>query len=245
MSFIDSINKHSNGIIGTIFVHLFVFVWFNLENMSFTILNPKAKVVTVLDFSQEVIEIDENISDITDNNNNNQEILNVVSDASKKETDYSSEASFFDEQQANKEVMEELKTLEENEFKTLSTDNPELEKVDDINPNLIKEDAEKNKDASYGSNIIATANFYLPNRQALIKKVPSYKCQTQGVIRINIKVNNKGKIILKEIDINNSNSNDDCIIKNAMNYVDKWKFSQDFNDNNRKSGWIEFTYLRQ
>ena len=245
MSFIDSINKHSNGIIGTIFVHLFVFVWFNLENMSFTILNPKAKVVTVLDFSQQEIEIDETTTELTDNNNNSQQITNVVSDASKEETTYSSEENLFDEQQANKEVLDELKALEENEFKTLSSDNPELEKVDHINPNLIKEDAEKNKEASYGSNIIATANFYLPNRQALIKRVPSYKCQSQGVIRINIKVNNKGKIIWKEIDANKSNTNDECIIKNAMDYADKWKFSQDFNDNNRKSGWIEFTYLKQ
>ena len=50
MNILDAIVKYNHGIIGTLAVHMILFVWFNVENMSFTVINPKEKVVAVLDY---------------------------------------------------------------------------------------------------------------------------------------------------------------------------------------------------
>ena len=68
MNILDAIVKYNHGIIGTLAVHMILFVWFNVENMSFTVINPKEKVVAVLDYLDDSpqIEIDETSSDLPD-----------------------------------------------------------------------------------------------------------------------------------------------------------------------------------
>ncbi len=114
-----------------------------------------------------------------------------------------------------------------------------------INPQLIDEQAENNKDAAFGKDVIATASYSLIGRTALHKKTPSYKCKQQGIVRVTIKVNQKGKVIHHEIDQKNTTTSHECLISAALNYVNEWRFSQDFDDEIKKSGWVEFKYIKQ
>ena len=58
MNILDAIVKYNHGIIGTLAVHMILFVWFNVENMSFTVINPKEKVVAVLDYLDDSPQIE-------------------------------------------------------------------------------------------------------------------------------------------------------------------------------------------
>ncbi len=246
MTFLDTIVKHNYGIIGTLAVHMLLFVWFNIENMSFTIIDPHEKVVAVLDFTEAEAEIP---NKEINSEAQGTELSNVVTNQDQKETSFTNEDHYFDQQQANKEVLEELKELESNVFKSYSADNPTLNKTEtpnnSINPNLIKEDAKENENASFGSNILATATYSLSNRKFLYQKIPSYKCKEQGVVRINIKVNQKGNVVNNEINESKTNTSNDCLRQIALNYSKMWRFNQNFDDDDRKRGWIEFKFLAQ
>ena len=66
MNIVDVIIKYNHGIIGTLAVHMILFVWFNINNMSFTVIDPKEKVVAVLDYIDDspMIELEDNIQDV-------------------------------------------------------------------------------------------------------------------------------------------------------------------------------------
>ena len=54
------IEKHQNAIAGTLIVHVLVFVWLNIQQISFYTIQPKEKVVATLDFSLEELDEIEN-----------------------------------------------------------------------------------------------------------------------------------------------------------------------------------------
>ena len=244
MNIVDVIIKYNHGIIGTLAVHMILFVWFNIENMSFTVINPKEKVVAVLDYIDDspILDIETNSQD--QEAFDSEPITNVTANTNIDKTTYTSS---FDTEKADQQVLEELKKLEADEFETISLDNPELleEESSSINPQLIDEEAKENKEASFGNDVVATASYSVKNRIALFKKTPSYKCKQQGIIRILIKVNQKGKVVNHEIDVNKTSTDSECLINSALEYVKEWRFSQDFNDELKKSGWVEFKYIKQ
>ena len=51
MKFLVLIEKHQNAIIGTIIVHVLIFVWLNIQNISFYVIQPKEKILATLDFT--------------------------------------------------------------------------------------------------------------------------------------------------------------------------------------------------
>lgn len=244
MNILDAIVKYNHGIIGTLAVHMILFVWFNVENMSFTVINPKEKVVAVLDYLDDSpqIEIDETSSDLPDIVS--EKAKNVTANANLEKTTFTSS---FDTEKADQEVLDELKKLEADEFENIRLDNPKLieEQNSTINQQLIDEQAQENKEASFGKDVIATASYFLKGRTALIKKIPSYQCKQQGVVRIRIKVSQKGKVVFYEVDPNLSSTNSECLLSSALNYAKQWRFSQDFEDELKKSGWVEFKFIKQ
>ena len=244
MNILDAIVKYNHGIIGTLAVHMILFVWFNVENMSFTVINPKEKVVAVLDYLDDSpqIEIDETSSDLPDIVS--EKAKNVSANANLEKTTFTSS---FDTEKADQQVLDELKKLEADEFENIRLDNPKLieEQNSTINQQLIDEQAQENKKASFGKDVIATVSYSLKDRTALIKKIPSYQCKQQGVVRIRIKVSQKGKVVFYEVDPNLSSTNSECLLSSALNYAKQWRFSQDFEDELKKSGWVEFKFIKQ
>ena len=77
------------------------------------------------------------------------------------------------------------------------------------------------------------------------QQIPSYICNEYGVVRLDIKVNQKGKVIYTKINPKFTTTNNVCLLQNAINYSKKWRFNSDFQQPQRVSGWIEFVYLSQ
>ena len=79
----------------------------------------------------------------------------------------------------------------------------------------------------------------------ILQKIPSYLCDTTGLVRLNIKVSSKGLVTDCKVDFSKTNTNNECLIKNAINYANNWKFDQDFSSSQKQIGWIEFAYISQ
>lgn len=256
MNVIDFIEKHKYGIIGTVFLHMILFIYLTSEVVEFGKYEPKEKVIMEIDFSEENPEeqVDFENDDSQTSDAQEQDVSNVAANANQEQTTYTN-ANSFSKSQADQEVWNELMALEANEYGKInankaanSSDNGNGDNESEnptVNPNLVKQDAKENKNASFGSSIRATATYSVKGRTMQLQGIPAYKCQTEGIVRINIKVNQKGEVIGREIDESKTNTQNDCLRSEALEYAKKWHFTQNFDDPIRVPGWIEFKYVAQ
>jgi outer membrane biosynthesis protein TonB len=248
MQFFNFIEKFKFSIIGVLILYVSVFVWSNWLIVKTNVPQEiKDETIAVLDFSKDPV-VEEEIPENPENpiNPNNTNLENVSANIEKEKTTYTNS---FSKSQAEKEVWDELKAMEAAEFNSLKGDNPkEIEKSkpdDNSNPNLVKEGASKNDKAGYGMDVQAIVTYYVKDRNVLSDKKPSYLCKSEGIVRVNIKVNQKGQVVSKSIDESKTNTQNECLRNAALEYAGLWKFNQNFNDELRKQGWIEFKYQAQ
>ncbi|MCT4581999.1 MAG: energy transducer TonB [Flavobacteriales bacterium] len=248
MNFFEFIERHKFSILGTIVIHIIIFVWMNLQLVQSRPYVANERVVMRLDFTEEEDETTEDEESLaaTEQLNGSSPLTNVVANANQEKTTYTNQS--FSKSKADQEVLDELKKLEAEEFNSIKheqedeTTNNSSRTVD---PGLVKEDAESNENASYGNDVRATANYFLPNRTPQHQPTPSYKCTAEGIVTLKIKVNQKGRVASLAIDETKTNTQNECLRNEALKYAKKWRFTQDFNDVAKKSGWIKFTYVSQ
>jgi hypothetical protein len=249
---LEFIERNKFSIIIALIVHMGLFVWFNVQIVFKGNPYEGERVVAVIDFSAEPdpepepLTPEEIAESQTNENVAAQNAMNVAANANQDKTTYTNS---YSKAEIDKQVWEELKGNQSSELLKNSNSKTKEEKTTpdskDINKNLVKEDAEKNDNAAYGNDVVAVASYSVPGRSPLQKFVPSYKCKVQGVVRVNIKVDQKGKIQTPEIDETKTNTQNECLRLEALEYARKWIFDQNFTGPLRVSGWIEFKYIAQ
>ena len=94
--------------------------------------------------------------------------------------------------------MNDVKKYEQNEFESLSLDNPILKKNKELSTENNDEKPKKFKSLAKTSS--ATAKYYCKGRNMIFQKIPSYLCNATGLVRLSIKVNSKGLVTDCKID---------------------------------------------
>tara|TARA_Y100000768_G_C23975501_1_gene682843 strand:- start:1603 stop:2322 length:720 start_codon:yes stop_codon:yes gene_type:complete len=239
MNFLVLLEKHQNAILGTLIVHILIFVWLNIQNVSFYIIQPKEKILATLDFTSP--ENNLITKDLKESFSNNEVVVtNAASNYDKAKDMSASQKKALAEK-----VVVDVKKFEKKQFNDFGKDNPIIE-------NSLQEN-EKTKDNSESKTVnkslkkisSATAKYFCENRNMILQKIPSYLCNQTGKVRLNIKVNPKGEVTDCRVDNSETNTSNNCLIENAINYAKNWKFNQDFSSTQRQEGWIEFIYLSQ
>ena len=236
MKILHFIEKHQNAIAATLMIHVFIFVWLNMQHISFYTIKPKEKVVATLDFTLDQLnEMEMKEQELDGKNPIN--LNNVTSNfASDKPTNKSVQAKKIEQ-----EVLNELTQFENETFNALSQDNPTL--TESQIPDENQDNVVQNK--SVGKTNEAIAKYFVDGRYTLIQNVPSYLCNSSGKVRLTIRVNQKGIVTDCKVDNAKTTTLDECLISNAIEYTRNWKFNSDFNQGNRVDGWVEFIYLSQ
>jgi len=239
MNFLVLLEKHQNAILGTLIVHILIFVWLNIQNVSFYIIQPKEKVLATLDFTtpeNNLIpkETKENYSD------NEVEVTNAASNYDKEEDMSASQKKALEDK-----VLEDVKKFEKKQFNDFGKDNPVLDNSPHKNEKIKDNSISKTVNKSLKKTSNATAKYFCENRNMILQKIPSYLCNETGTVRLTIKVNPKGEVTDCKVDNSKTNTFNQCLIENAINYAKNWKFNQDFSSTLRQEGWIEFIYLSQ
>lgn len=239
MNFLVLLEKHQNAILGTLIVHILIFVWLNIQNVSFYIIQPKEKVLATLDFTtpeNNLIpkETKENYSD------NEVEVTNAASNYDKEEDMSASQKKALEDK-----VIEDVKKFEKKQFNDFGKDNPVLDNSPRENEKIKDNSISKTVNKSLKKTSNATAKYFCENRNMILQKIPSYLCNETGTVRLTIKVNPKGEVTDCKVDNSKTNTFNQCLIENAINYAKNWKFNQDFSSTLRQEGWIEFIYLSQ
>lgn len=236
MNFLVLIEKYQNAIIGALIVHVLIFVWLNVQNVSFYVIQPKEKIVATLDFTEKLI------GPTAESRINNSLIEDVELTNSASNYDQKKEISASQKEYLSQEVIDEVKNYEKKQFDDLGKDNPTIKEKAKVQE-IVAENEIVNKSLGKTSN--ATAKYFCEDRNMRVQQIPSYMCNETGTVRLNIKVSPKGEVTDCKIDDALTNTSNSCLLKNALNYAKNWKFNQDFSKTQKQIGWIEFIYISQ
>ena len=236
MNFLVLIEKYQNAIIGALIVHVLIFVWLNVQNVSFYVIQPKEKIVATLDFTEKLIV------PTPENRINNSLIEDVELTNSASNYDQKKEISASQKEYLSQEVIDEVKNYEKKQFDDFGKDNPTIKEKAKVQE-IVAENKIVNKSLGKTSN--ATAKYFCKDRNMRVQQIPSYMCNETGTVRLNIKVSPKGEVTDCKIDDALTNTSNSCLLKNALNYAKNWKFNQDFSKTQKQIGWIEFIYISQ
>ena len=239
MNFLVLLEKHQNAILGTLIVHILIFVWLNIQNVSFYIIQPKEKVLATLDFTTPENNLipKKSKENFTDN-----EI--VVTNAASN-YDQEKDMSASQKKALEEKVIEDVKEFEKKQFNDFGKDNPVKDNSPLENEKIKDNSISKTVNKSLKKTSNATAKYFCENRNMILQKIPSYLCNQTGTVRLTIKVNPKGEVTDCKVDNSETSTSNQCLIENAINYAKNWKFNQDFSSTQRQEGWIEFIYLSQ
>lgn len=239
MNFLVLLEKYQNAILGTLIVHILIFVWLNIQNVSFYIIQPKEKVLATLDFTSPENNLNPKKSkeNFTDN-----EI--VVTNAASN-YDQEKDMSASQKKALAEKVIEDVKEFEKKQFNDFGKDNPVKDNSPLENEKIKDNSISKTVNKSLKKTSNATAKYFCENRNMILQKIPSYLCNQTGTVRLTIKVNPKGEVTDCKVDNSETSTSNQCLIENAINYAKNWKFNQDFSSTQRQEGWIEFIYLSQ
>ena len=192
MKFLVLIEKHQNAIIGALIIHVLIFVWLNIQNISFYIIQPKEKTLATLDFTEAEIPLVK-----ADNIKKEYfEEFNETNAASNYEQN--KEISASQKKKLTEKIRNEVKDYEQSQFKDLSVDNPILKENQEIISDKNLDDSKEFKSLAKTSS--ATAKYYCKGRNMITQKIPSYLCNATGLVRLNIKVNSKGLVTECKVD---------------------------------------------
>ena len=239
MNFLVLLEKHQNAILGTLIVHILIFVWLNIQNVSFYIIQPKEKVLATLDFTS----LENNLIPEKSKENFTDNEIVVTNAASNYDQDKDMSAS--QKKALAEKVIEDVKEFEKKQFNDFGKDNPVIDNSPQKNEKIKDNSISKTVNKSLKKTSNATAKYFCENRNMILQKIPSYLCNETGTVRLTIKVNPKGEVTDCKVDNSKTNTFNQCLIENAINYAKNWKFNQDFSSTQRQEGWIEFIYLSQ
>ena len=239
MNFLVLLEKHQNAILGTLIVHILIFVWLNIQNVSFYVIQPKEKVLATLDFTTQ--ENNLIVKDSKENFSNNE----VVVTNAASNYDLEKDMSVLQKKALAEKVIEDVKEFEKKQFNDFGKDNPVIDNSPHENEKIKDNSISKTVNKSLKKTSNATAKYFCENRNMILQKIPSYLCNQTGTVRLTIKVNPKGEVTDCKVDNSETNTSNQCLIENAINYAKNWKFNQDFSSTLRQEGWIEFIYLSQ
>ena len=186
MKLLAAIEKNQNAIIGALIIHVLIFVWLNIQNISFYVIQPKEKTVATFDFTQPKMDINEN-QEIGNNNIDKVNLTNLASNY-----DQNKDISASEKKQLEQDIINEVKNFEQSQFKDVSQDNPILQNQHVTPSNEKVENIIINKSIAKSSS--ATAKYFCKGRKMILQKIPSYLCDATGLVRLNIKVSSKGLV---------------------------------------------------
>lgn len=113
-------------------------------------------------------------------------------------------------------------------------DEDQLASFNKINDLLEKQNEESNNSKS-------TISYSLSNRKKIYIPVPVYLCEVDGKVVINITVNANGNVTDTYVNTS-SNTSNACLIKHALEYAEKSKFSSD-DSKASQIGSITFNFI--
>ncbi len=226
-----------NGVLGTVVFHMIIVILF----LIFKLGDVKRKHLEALqiEFLNELTRIEDLLAE------QNEAPVNIQPlDAQTAKNIAVNVADKLNQEISTEKYVEEIKEelgideLNQQLSRDLSDDNsPQFIENETENKNEEKSEQEKYK----GKTRITVD---LPNRKIRKQDVPLYRCESGGVIVIQIIVDQGGNVIHAAYS-DRSGSKDECLIEEAISYSYRFVFSADYSASPRQKGTITYEFVPQ
>ena len=231
------LNDNINGILGTILFHLVLILFFLLVKVGEV--RRKQMEYFPIEFEEELMDIEELIKEIESMRAEipvlNEEIRrNIALNVADKINDQISTEKYIEE------LKEELGI--ENLEQYLDRSLPDDENISYSEEQKADEDEESGSDEEYSGPTNIT--YFLENRFKKYLPIPVYTCKGGGLVKVNIVVNQKGKVISTSIS-QESDTREQCLLETALKYAVRTKFNTDYNAEQRQNGYIMYQFIPQ
>jgi len=140
-------------------------------------------------------------------------------------------------QSAVEETVKDI--IEEN---NLDPDNDELPDIATEELKMFRAEKIEEEQAYQGETNIY---FTLENRKIVHLEVPVYKCEGGGLIKLDIRVNRRGKVEWTSVDTAESNSSDPCLVTAAKEAAMKTRFTLNQSAPLLQQGSISYRFIAQ
>ena len=243
------LQKHKNGILGTLLFHLVVVNIFFIVRMSTTQDLDSSEIL--IEFEKEEDFVEERVKAaierqpvISEDINYTNYAYNLAKLKEIEEKMYNDESEIENEEITQEQIDEILRDmLSEEEY---------IKYMEAEAENKNEKTEEKPQDKTETENIIkhivkegpSTLIYELENRYATNMPLPVYKCEYGGVVIVFIDVSKSGFVTSAKID-NSIQYNDECLLNAALKAATSSKFNIDNNAPEIQKGRIIYTFIPQ
>jgi hypothetical protein len=231
------LSDNINGILGTILFHLVLILFFLLVKVG----DVRRKQVEYfpIEFEEELVDIEELIKEIESMRAEipvlEEEVRrNIALNVADKINDQISTEKYIEE------LKEELGI--ENLEQYLDRSLPDDDNISYNEEQKADEDEEGDTDEDYSGP--TTVTYFLENRFKKYLPIPVYTCKGGGLVKVDIVVNQKGKVISTSIS-EESETREQCLLETALKYALRTKFNTDYNADPRQNGYIMYQFIPQ
>ncbi len=231
------LSDNINGILGTILFHLVLVLLFLLVKVGDV--RRKQMEYYPIEFEEELVDIEEIIKEIESMRAeiptlDDEVRRNIALNVADKINDQISTEKYIEE------LKEELGI--ENLEQYLDRSLPDEDNISYSEEQEADETEKPDSDEEYSGPTNVT--YYLENRFKKYLPIPVYTCKGGGLVRVDIIVNQKGKVISTSISAE-SETRDQCLFETALKYAVRTRFNTDYDADPRQEGYIMYQFIPQ
>jgi len=231
------LSDNINGILGTILFHLLLVLFFLMVKVG----DVRRKQIEYypIEFEEDLVDIEELIKEIE----SMQAEIPALEEAIRRNIALNV-ADKINDQISTEKYIEELKEELgiENLEQYLDRSLPDNENISYSEEQKDDEDEESNSDEEYSGPTNVT--YFLENRFKKYLPIPVYTCKGGGLVKVDIVVNQKGKVISTSIS-QESDTREQCLLETALKYAVRTSFNTNYNAEPRQNGYIMYQFIPQ
>lgn len=252
--FLDFIENHKVAIIGTLFLHVGLFVYMQMRTFSQNIYYEKGSHIhTQIIPDEEVIELSSENILMPDEMNNGGPIHNIT----KNENDSRKTSSQnYSKSSIDKQIENDLRNFEKAAFKEYGADNPTYNnKTYDTKQTPVKSTQKKEvqphgdggKTVVKGRTMVSynMNGRYPHNNNDWYIRNPGYTCESNsnGTVVVNIVINKAGDVLEANINTSASHGATNCMLQKARQYALMSRFAYKSTASETQSGTITYRFV--
>ncbi len=225
-------------------IHVMAFLYFNISTLEQGPIIIEKDLLLELDFTEDEKENPEEEEEIIEENN--QSLANLMKDIqAAKEGKYINNSQNLEQEILDKIAEENAQTVDELRKNGLKGFDPSKYSDDKKKNNTKQGEDDKSNLGGTVTNNNVTATCSVPGRKCSTK-TPTYICKGGGKVHVDIKVDKLGRVKQATVNSSKSNTTNECIIQNALDYAKNTTIvNSDLDGKVTTDGQIIYTFVSQ
>ncbi len=243
---LDLLDRHRNGVFGTVIVHAIFFLAFTAWTIRTVPLDQEDEVG--MEVEMLTLEPDEDLSDPAMHDAPAMDAGGAVTNATSNITGQSGRPLHYSEQRLAERVEQDLAAFEQQEFDRLAQerrDRGEEIEMPELDPSKWNKELYMDKAAEPIKVEGATTVWHTLEGRHRTHDMPGYRCLRDGRVAVQVQVARDGRVLRATIDAARSANMDDCMQEHALRSAQRGQFSPLASAPEPHSGTVFFLFMAQ